>query len=73
MKDAGPIAFLKRWAVQIVCRDCDAVFQFDLPDVGTKLLPKFKRYVLVGAPEVCPVCKNIKPVPPTPKPPKKAA
>lgn len=66
MKDAGPKAFMARWAVTIVCRDCDATFQFDEPSVGDKLMPRNKRFVLVGAPEVCPVCRNLKPVPPTP-------
>jgi predicted RNA-binding Zn-ribbon protein involved in translation (DUF1610 family) len=64
MKDAGPKAFLQRWAIQIVCKDCDATYQFDEPNVGDKLMPRCKRWVLIGAPEVCPSCKNLKSIPP---------
>ena len=53
------------WDVLIQCKDCGASFFVERPDPSTEIVQTDsgpKRFVLIGIPNACPECKNIRPV-----------
>lgn len=55
-------AWRKRWKVLLRCRDCNETYECVRPDVTLQRVHGFNRLILVGGPEVCPECKNLKTV-----------
>ena len=50
----------ERWKVIIKCRDCELALECIKPSVSLQRVEGFNRMVVIGAPEVCPSCKNLK-------------
>ena len=59
-KDDTTHPWRKRWAVVLLCRDCESYIECANVDPSVELVGGFNRVFLAAGPEVCPKCKNLK-------------
>ncbi len=50
----------ERFSIILECKDCKIQAEFQNPSPGTELFGPNQRLVMVGAPDVCPKCHNMK-------------